>query len=405
MNINLRLKLSVMMFIEYAIWGSWYVTMGTYLSKTLHFTDVQIGWAYSSTSLAAMVSPFFVGMIADRFFSTERVIAFLHLVGGVTLYLASSMTTFSAFFPMLILHTLCYMPTIALTNSIAFRQMTDPGKQFPGIRVLGTIGWIAIGWVLSGMKIEADSMPFRIGAGVSIALAIFALFLPHTPPASKGKAASIGGVLGLDALRLMKDPSFAVFAVGSALVCIPLTFYYNFTNMFLNELSVKNAAGIMTFGQMSELVFLLIMPLFFARLGVKKMLLIGMLAWAVRYVCFAFGNSGELVALLYAGIILHGVCFDFFFVTGQIYVDKQATDDIRSAAQGFISFITYGVGMYFGSITSGQVAGYFAKGDTHNWQGIWLLPAAGAAVILLMFAFFFKESKNGNGKAASSVGR
>jgi nucleoside transporter len=282
------------------------------------------------------------------------------------------------------------MPTMALTNSLSFAQMQDPGKQFTGVRVLGTIGWIAAGLLIGGLKIEASAVAMQVGAVSSIVLGIYALMLPHTPPKAAGEPVSLRAILGLDALQLMKNRSFAIFALGSFLICIPLAFYYGLANGFLNELGVQNAAGKMTMGQMSEIFFMLVFPFFFARWGVKTMLIIGMLAWTARYFLFAFGNAGSLVWMLYIGIILHGVCYDFFFVTGQIYVDNCANEKIRSAAQGFIAFITYGAGMFVGALIQGKVASYYKLAAGHNWSGIWFVPAFGACAVMLLFAIFFQ---------------
>jgi nucleoside transporter len=393
--LNTRLKLSTMMFLQYFVWGAWSVTMGTWLSATLHFSGEQVGLAYGTTALAAMISPFFVGMIADRFFATERLLAALHLVGGVFLFWASTQTSFVPLYGVLLAYTLCYMPTLALTNSLSFHQMDDPAKEFPGVRVLGTIGWIVAGLAVGAMKIEATATPMRIAAAGSILLGLYSLLLPHTPPKRSANRVKWRDVLGLDALKLMRDTSFAIFVAGSFLICIPLQFYYTFTNPFLNELNVSNAAGKMTFGQMSEIFFMLVMPVFFRRLGVKTMMLVGMAAWAARYALFAFGDNGSLVWMLYAGILLHGVCYDFFFVTGQIYVDRRAPGDLRAAAQGFIAFVTLGVGMLIGSWLSGRVVDYFSAPSAvpnHMWDRIWLVPAAGAAAVLLLFAVFFRSS-------------
>src|SRR5215831_2061914 len=396
MILNTRIKLSTMMFLQYFVWGAWSVTMGTWLSATLHFSGEQVGLAYGTTALAAMISPFFVGMIADRFFATERLLAVLHLVGGVFLFYASMQTSFVPLYGVLLGYTLCYMPTLALTNSLSFHQMSDPGKEFPGVRVLGTIGWIVAGLTIGAMQIEATSTPMRIAAGASVLLGFFSLVLPHTPPKRTGDRVTWREVIGLDALKLMRDSSFAVFVLGSFLICIPLQFYYTFTNPFLNELNVTNAAGKMTFGQMSEIFFMLVMPWFFKRLGVKYMMLVGMLAWATRYMLFSGGNNGALVWMLYAGIVLHGVCYDFFFVTGQIYIDRKAPGDLRAAAQGFIAFATLGIGMFIGSWLSGRVVDAFSAGTAepyHMWDRIWLVPAAGAAAVLVLFAVLFKTSE------------
>ena len=399
MPTGVRLRLSIMMFLEYFVWGAWYVTLGTWLGS-VGFSGEQIGLTYGTTALAAMISPFFVGMFADRFFATQRLLAALHLLGGAAIMYAATRTSFWSIYSAILVHTLFYMPTLALTNSLSFRQMKDPGREFPPVRVLGTIGWIVAGLVVGTLGVEATSRPLQLAAVGALVLSVFCLVLPHTPP-QKGGRATARDVLGLDALRLLKDRSFAVFVLGSFLVCIPLQFYYAFANPFLNAIGVANAAGKMTLGQMSELVFMLLMPWFFKRLGVKKMLLVGMAAWVARYILFAYGNNETLVWMLYGGILLHGICYDFFFVTGQIYVDQKAPGNMRAAAQGFITFVTYGVGMLIGSWLSGRVVdGYAIRGGAiaHDWQGIWLVPAAMAAVVLALFAVFFRA----NGKEAVS---
>jgi nucleoside transporter len=389
MNSTIRIKLSVMMFLEYFVWGAWYVTMGTYLLQTLKFSGTESGSAYGTTALAAMVSPFFVGLIADRFFATEKILATLHIVGALLLYYVSTLSSFGQFYPVLLIYTLCFMPTLALTNSLSFHQMKSPEKEFPGIRVLGTIGWIVAGLIIGWLRVESSAFQFQLAAGASALLGVYSLFLPHTPPQKLGHRVEIRDILGLDALQLMKERSFAIFVLGSFLVCIPLQFYYAFTNPFLNEIGVVNAAGKQTLGQMSEIGFMLLMPLFFVRLGVKNMLLVGMAAWMARYTLFAYGNNDAMVWMLYVGILLHGVCYDFFFVTGQIYVDKKASLQIRAAAQGFIAFVTLGAGMFIGSYLSGWVVDQYVVNGVHDWRSIWLIPAAMALGVLLLFAAFF----------------
>lgn len=389
----IRTRLSAMMFLQYFIYGSWLVTLGTFLGSSLGASGKQVGLAYMTPAIAAIISPFIVGMIADRFFATERVLAALHLVGAALLYFATMQTSFQGFAWVFFAYTLCYMPTLALTNSLSFDNMQDPGREFPRIRVLGTIGFIAVGLTIGRLGADATALPLRIGAAASLLMALYCLTLPHSPPHAAGKPLSVRDVLGLDALALLKDRSFAVFVLGSFLLSIPLQFYYAFTNPFLNEIGVTGAAGKMTLGQMSEIGFMLLMPWFFVRLGVKKMLLIGMAAWTARYLLFAHGNATSGMWMLYLGILLHGVCYDFFFVTGQIYVDQQAGVKIRAAAQGFIALVTLGAGQAIGAWLSGVVvdANVDATAATmhHHWFAIWMVPAIGAFAVLLIFAALF----------------
>lgn len=396
MNLNNRIKLSTMMFLEFFIWGSWFVTMGTYLGKNLLSDGVQIGSAYSTQSLGAIIAPFIIGLIADRFFAAQKILGVLHLAGGALLWFASTSLNFESFFPFILGYMIAYMPTLALVNSISFKQMKDPEKEFPSIRVFGTIGWIVAGIIIGWLNWEQSGnlvLTFKMAAVASIVLGLLSFALPHTPPAKKGEKTSLGDILGLDALKLLKNKSFLIFFIASIAICIPLAFYYNFTNPFLNEIGVKAAAGVQVLGQASETLFMLLMPLFFIRLGVKKMLAIGMMAWVARYLFFAFGNADTNYWMLIGGIVLHGICYDFFFVTGQIYTDRLAGERFKSAAQGFITLATYGVGMLIGSIISGMVVDKYVVDGGHLWKEIWMIPAAISAAVAIMFLLFFSDKK------------
>jgi nucleoside transporter len=385
-----------MMFLNYFVWGCWYVTIGTYLTTTLKFSGTQAGAIFGTTALASMISPFFVGLIADRYFSTERVLMSLHLIGAVFLYLVTRVTSFGPVYVLMLLYCLCYFPTIALTNSLTLRYVKDSGRDFPLIRVFATIGWIAVGQIIGNLGIETSAKPFLLAAGSSIVMGLFCLTLPHTPPQGKGEPITVRSVLGIDALVMLKDSSYLVFAIASLLACIPLTFYFSFTNAYLNDVGVVNAAGKMTWGQVSEVGMMLLMPFVFRRTTVKGILLLGLLAWSVRYALLAFGNSADRMWMFYVAILLHGICYDFFFMTGQLYTDQQAPSHLRNAAQGFITFVTYGIGMFVGSLLSGGAVDLFTKtsGTTvvRNWTGFWMTSSLGAFALLLLVLICFRSS-------------
>ena len=392
MKTKTNIILSSMMFLQYYIWGSWYVTMGNFMSTNLGSTGLQIGAAYGALAIATMISPFFVGMIADRFFSAQRVMGVLHILGAILLFFASKVTTNSAFYWIMLCYSLSYMPTIALSNSVAFRQMTDIGKQFPPIRVFGVIGWVISGLMISLFGIEQTPLTFYMAAIVSGTLGFYSFFLPDTPPI-KTAATNAKSIFGIEALVLFKDKPYLIFFIAAIFVCIPLSFYYGFANLYLNQSGMTNVAVKMGLGQVSEALFLLMIPFLFNRIGVKKMLLIGMTAWILRYLCFAFGDMGTGVWMLFMGILLHGVCYDFFFVTGYMYTEKKSNDRIKNAAQGLFTFVTYGLGMFIGSWFSGFVTTYYSTGQEYQWQNIWFVPATIAAVVLACFIFFFREKK------------
>ena len=394
MTMRTRTQLSIMMFLEFFIWGGWFVTMGTYLTKTLSASDIQNGLAYGTQSWGAIIAPFIIGLIADRFFSAQRILGVLHLAGAALLFYLSTADTFESFYPAVFGYMIVYMPTLALVNAVAFKQLDDSESQFAAIRVWGTIGWIVAGLLIGYMAWEQKGMlanTFKLTAIMSAILGVYSFTLPNTPPPKAGTKTTISEIVGWESIQLLKDRNFLIFFLSSFLICIPLAFYYQETNKFLNEVGVQGAAAKMSMGQMSELLFMVLMPFFFKRLGVKKMLLFGMLAWVIRYLMFSFGDATSGIWLLYGGIIMHGICYDFFFVTGQIYTDKRAGEKIRASAQGMITLATYGVGMLIGFWVAGQVSEYYKTAEGHEWQRIWMIPAGIAAVVMLLFLLFFKD--------------
>ena len=403
MNSTTKIQLSLMMFLQFFIWGGWFVTLGTFLGNNLGATGAETAMAFSTQSWGAIIAPLFIGLIADRYFNAERILGVLHLIGAVLMYLMSQAGDFATFYPYVFAYMAAYMPTLALVNSVSFYQMKDPAKEFSIIRVFGTIGWIIAGLAISALGWDAQEAiangalanTFTMVAIASAVLGLFSFTLPKTPPSnSGGETLSIGDLLGFDALKLLKDRNFLMFFITSVLICIPLAFYYQQANPFLVELGMENPTGKMTIGQISEVLFMLLLPVFFKRFGFKKTIMVGMLAWALRYALFAYGNAGELTFMLILGIALHGICYDFFFVSGQIYTDYKAGEKIKSAAQGLITLATYGVGMLAGFWVAGKISDTYLSADgLHNWEMIWLLPAAFALGVLLLFMLIFKDEE------------
>ena len=405
MNSTIRIKLSVMMFLEFFIWGAWFVTLGTFLGNNLNASGSQIAAAFSTQSFGAIIAPFVIGLIADRYFNAEKILGILHLVGAVLMYLMFQSTDFAGFYPYVLGYMIMYMPTLALVNSVSFNQMKDPEKEFSTIRVWGTIGWIVAGLLISflfhwdsseGISDGLLRNTFMMASIASLVLGLFSFMLPATPPkVNKDEKVTVSDLLGLDALKLLKSKNFLVFFISSILICIPLAFYYQNANPFLSSIGLENPTGKMTIGQISEVLFMLLLPVFFKRFGVKKTILVGMLAWVLRYAFFAYGNANELTFMLIMGIALHGICYDFFFVSGQIYTNSKAGEKYKSAAQGLITLATYGVGMLIGFWVAGMVTDAYKLSATENdWQSIWLIPAGIAAIVTILFVVFFKDKED-----------
>jgi nucleoside transporter len=405
-------RLSAMMFLQFFIWGCWFVTLGTFLAANFQASGAQTGLAFSTQSWGAIIAPFIIGLIADRFFNAERILAALHLAGAVLMYQMFRAQDFAQFYPYVLAYMIAYMPTLALVNSISFRQLTNPSRQFGFVRVWGTFGWIVAGLLIS-VGFDWDSQEaraggalrntFLMGSVISLLLAIFSLTLPATPPTAAGPGRfSLRTALGLDALKLLRDANFRRFFVASILICIPLAFYYQNASPFLTEIGTEDSTGKLAIGQIAELLFMLLLPVFLLRYGIKKTLLLGMLAWVVRYVLFAYGAEDNVSAMLLVGIALHGICYDFFFVSGQIYTDSKAGEHYRSAAQGMITLATYGVGMLIGFSVAGAVSDHLNVNGEHDWFRIWMYPATFAAVVMLLFALLFRNeaiSYEGRGSA------
>jgi nucleoside transporter len=406
MKLTTRLQLSFMMFVEFFIWGAWFVTLGTFLLNNLHANGSQTGSVFSTQSWGAIIAPFIIGLIADRYFNAEKILGVLHLAGAVLMfqmYRAGELTTVypEVFYFYALAYMILYMPTLGLVNSISFNQMKDPEKEFSTIRVWGTIGWIVAGLLISyaflwdseaNVKAGLMKNTFLMASVASLLLGLFSFTLPKTPPkVAPGTKVKVSDILGLDALKLLKDKNFLIFFIASILICIPLAFYYQNANPFLSNIGVANPTGKMTIGQISEVLFLLMLPFFFKKFGFKKTILVGMFAWALRYALFAYGNAGELSFMLIIGIALHGVCYDFFFVSGQIYTNAKAGVKYKSAAQGLITLATYGVGMLIGFKTAGLITDAYTSTTSFDWKMIWIIPSGIALVVFLLFAISFND--------------
>lgn len=401
-------SLAAMMFLQFFVWGSWYVTTGNFMQA--HMAG-GIAWAYSVGPIAAIVSPFFLGMIADRFFPSQKVLAVMHLLGGAALLAAPSFAAGSKdeswvpFVLVLGLHMLCYMPTLGLTTSLSFHNLQDQEKQFPIVRVFGTVGWIAANQVISnGFQADFTATQYTVAGSAGLLLGVYSFFLPHTPPPAAGRPFSVRQALGLDALALLKERAFLVFMVCSFLLCVPLAAYYNRAGIFVGSTGVQDVAAKMSWGQISEVFFMLVMPLCFVRLGVKWMLLVGMAAWVVRYALFSFAADDKVFWMLMGGILLHGVCYDFFFVTGMVYVDKRAPVEIRAQAQGFLVLVTQGLGLGLGAQLVGAMVDAYTTShaggppgqetlEVMAWRPFWMILALAAAAIALLFLFTFRDRR------------
>ncbi len=399
MQTRLKVQLSVFMFLQYFIWGSWYASLGTYLKFTLKVSGDETGLAYGAFAVGSMISPFFVGLIADRYFASEKMLGVLGIAGGLLLFLLPMAESFGEFYGLLTLYCASFAPTLALGNSLSLHHLRDAKRDFPRVKIFSAVGWIAGGVVLSLLGGEKTEVQFYLAGGVSIAFGIFAFTLPHTPPRKVGRDVSVGEILGLDALGLLKKPSFAIFIGCMFLICIPLYAYFVNMSVYLPELEWENTTAKLSLAQVSDVIFLFLLPLMLFRFGYKWTIAVGILAWSVRYFLLAGSvNSGAeaQAALIFGAILLHGVCYDFLFIAGQLYVDDEADERMRGAAQGLIAFILWGVGAFVGTLLAGRIMAANklvepAGKIEHNWATIWMLPAVGAAIVLIVFLLFFRE--------------
>jgi nucleoside transporter len=403
MQTKLKVQLSTFMFLQYFIWGSWYVTMGSYMGKVLKFDGGQIGLAYGAFAIGAMISPFFIGLIADRYFASEKMLGVLGVLGAGILFLLANTAEkdFWSFYSLLIAYCATYVPTLALGNSLSLHQLHNPKADFPRVKILSAVGWIAGGLAVSQIGAEESHHQFYLAGGLSLVFGLFAFTLPHTPPKKTGADVTVGQILGLDALGLLGKRSFAIFILCMFLICIPLYFYFVNLHIYLGELKWENAAAKMTLAQVSDVVFLFLLPIMLRSLGYKWTIFIGILSWAIRFFFLAYSMemaSNPQTLLILVAISLHGVCYDFLFIAGQLYVDDESNEKIRGAAQGFIAFILWGVGGFVGTYIAGQVQGMNAYKDAdgiqfHDWDVIWIVPAIMASVVLLLFLIFFQNPK------------
>jgi len=397
MNFKVSVQLSLLMFFQFFIWGAWFVTMGTFLSQEFNSTGSELSLAYETQSIGAIIAPFIIGLIADKYFAAQKVLGTIHLFGAFLLYNAGVSENFSHFYPYILIYMLLYMPTLALANSVAFRQMKDPSKEFAPIRIFGSIGWIIAGLLIGYFSWESLNTlknTFYMSSFVSLILGVYSFTLPNTPPIiEKNKNKTISQIIGLDALKILNDKAYLVFFIASILICIPLAFYYQHANQFLNEIGMEAAAAKMTLGQISEVLFLSLLPFFIKRFGFKSTLIVGIFAWGLRYLLFSLGADGINSWMLILGIILHGICYDFFFVSGQIYTNLKCKPEYKSSAQGLITLATYGLGMLIGFRIAGYLTDLYVISDGHDWEKIWIQPSIFSFVILILFIFTFRNEK------------
>jgi len=402
MSFKVSVQLSLLMFFQFFIWGAWFVTMGTFLSQEFNSSGSELSLAYETQSIGAIIAPFIIGLIADKYFAAQKVLGTIHLFGAFLLYNAGISENFSFFYPYILIYMLLYMPTLALANSVAFRQMKDPSKEFAPIRIFGSIGWIIAGLLIGYFSWESLNTlknTFYMSSFISLILGVYSFTLPNTPPIiEKNKNKTISEIIGLDALKLLNDKAYLVFFIASILICIPLAFYYQHANQFLNEIGMEAAAAKMTLGQISEVLFLSLLPFFIKRFGFKSTLIVGILAWGLRYLLFSLGADGINSWMLILGIVLHGICYDFFFVSGQIYTNLKCKPEYKSSAQGLITLATYGLGMLIGFRIAGYLTDLYVINDGHDWEKIWIQPSIFSFVILILFIFTFRneqiETKN-----------